>query len=84
MIVAPGVEFKAIEGNAAAADGNFRQPRPDFRIEAVLVHAEVAWGVAQPDKSWLDIAAVFPHGASLSTACFSPNQDGKPDNICRL
>lgn len=50
MIVDPGVEFKPVKCDSTQADGNFRQPRTDLGIEAVLVHPEVFRDVAQTNQ----------------------------------
>jgi hypothetical protein len=49
MVVGPGVEVKAIEGDAAIADRDFGEERPDFGVEPIAVHAEIPWRVAVPD-----------------------------------
>jgi hypothetical protein len=50
MIVDPGVEFKPVECDSPPADRNFRQPRADLGVEAVLVHPEVFRDVAQTNQ----------------------------------
>lgn len=50
MIVDPGVEFKPVKCDSTQTDGNFRQPRTDLGIEAVLVHPEVFRDVAQTNQ----------------------------------
>lgn len=42
FVVYPGVEFKAVEGNALPANRDLGQQRTDLSAEAVAVHAEVA------------------------------------------
>jgi hypothetical protein len=44
MLVGPGVEVKAVEGDAVRADWNDRDARPHLAVEAFLVHAEIGWG----------------------------------------
>ena len=59
MVVGPGVEVKTIEGDAAIADRDFGEERPDFGIEPVAVHAEVGRRVAVADEAGEDL-----HGGS--------------------
>lgn len=49
--VDPCVELLAIEGDAAVADRDLGQRWAHFEVEAVLVHAAVAGGVAQSNES---------------------------------
>ena len=51
MLVRPGIEVKAVVGHAAPADRDLGQHRPDFGLEEVLAHAEVAWGIALPNEA---------------------------------
>lgn len=41
MLIGPGVEVKAVEGNPLRADGDFRKKGADFRVESIPVHAEI-------------------------------------------
>jgi len=50
-LVRPGVQVNAIEGDPLRADWDGAEVRPHVAIEAVLVHAEVRWGVAQSDEA---------------------------------
>jgi hypothetical protein len=61
MVVGPGVEVKAIEGDAAIADRDFGEERPDFGVEPVAVHAEIRWRVAVPDQAGKDGHGCDPH-----------------------
>ena len=64
-MVHPGVQIKAVEGNALFADLNFNEIRTNFSIKAVPVHAQIEGRVPQPDQSWCDGAMVscgFAHG----------------------
>jgi hypothetical protein len=54
MVVGPGVEVKAIEGDAAIADGYFGEEGPDFGVEPIAVHAEIRRRVAVPDQAGKD------------------------------
>jgi hypothetical protein len=54
MVVGPGVEVKAIEGDAAIADRDFGEERAHLGIEPVAVHAQIRRRVAVPDQSGND------------------------------
>jgi len=60
MVVGPGVEVKAIEGDAAIADRDFGEERADLGIEPVAVHAEVGRGVAVADQAGKDLHGCGP------------------------
>ena len=49
-MVDPGIQFKTVERNSLSTNRDFGDVRPDFRVEAVAVHAEVAGGVAEAEK----------------------------------
>ena len=49
-MVNPGVEFKVVECHALAADRDLGEMRADLRVEAIAVHAEVAWRVTQTEQ----------------------------------
>ena len=51
ILLRPGVHFKSIKCNALLTDWNLRQTRPNFPVKSVLVHAQVAGSIAQPDES---------------------------------
>ena len=51
IVIRPGVQINAIERDALRADGNRRDVRTHVVVEAVLVHAEVARRVAQPNEA---------------------------------
>jgi len=51
ILVHPGVQVKAVEGDTLLADGNSGEMRSDFGVETVAVHAEVERDVAEPDES---------------------------------
>ena len=51
IVVRPGIEVKAIESDSLRADPDRWQARADVAVESVFVHAEVAWGVAEAQKS---------------------------------
>jgi hypothetical protein len=61
MVVGPGVEVKTIEGDAAIADRDFDEERPDLRVEPVAVHAEVCRRVAVADEAGEDLHGGDPH-----------------------
>jgi hypothetical protein len=41
IVVGPGIEVKAVEGDPLRADRDHGQTRPNVAIEAIFVHAEV-------------------------------------------
>jgi hypothetical protein len=51
IVVGPGIEVKAVEGDALDADRDHGKQRADLAIEAILVHSEIGRGVAQADKT---------------------------------
>ena len=51
IVVGPGVEVKAVKGDALRPDGDHGQQWADLAIEAILVHSEIRRGVAQADKT---------------------------------
>jgi hypothetical protein len=55
IVIRPGVQINAIEGDALRADGNRRDVRTHVVIEAVLVHAEVSRRVAQANEAWQEL-----------------------------
>jgi hypothetical protein len=61
MVVGPGVEVKAIEGDAAIADRDFSKKGAHLSIEAVAVHAQVRRCVAVPDEAGKDGHGCDPH-----------------------
>lgn len=61
MVVGPGVEVKTIEGDAAIADRDFGEERPNLGIEPVAVHAEIRRCVALPDEAGKDRHRGTPH-----------------------
>jgi len=60
MVVGPGVEVKAIEGDAAITDRDFGEERPHLGIEPVAVHAEVGRRVAVADQAGKDLHGCRP------------------------
>jgi hypothetical protein len=51
IVISPGIEVKAIEGDSLLADRDRGDARADFAVEAVLVHAEVRRCVPETDES---------------------------------
>ena len=51
ILLDPGVQFKAIEGDALGADRDLRELRPDLGVEPVAVHAEIERRVAKADEA---------------------------------
>jgi hypothetical protein len=47
IVIRPGIEVKAIEGNSLRTDPDRRQARADVAVEAVFVHAEIPRRVAK-------------------------------------
>ena len=54
ILVDPGIQFKAVESYALAADTDLGEVRPNFLIEAVAVHAEVGGNVPEADQARQD------------------------------
>jgi hypothetical protein len=65
ILLPPAIQFKAVEGDALAADADFPQVRPDFGVEAVAVHAEVAGRVPEPEHSRHKGGAASPAAGAL-------------------
>jgi len=51
IVVGPGIEVKAVEGDPLRADRDHGEERTNDAIEAIFVHAEIGRRVAQPDES---------------------------------
>jgi hypothetical protein len=64
-----GLHFKAVEGESLLAYSDGGELRPDIPIEAVLVHAEVAGGIAKPDESRQDVCGVRRVGPLPACLC---------------
>jgi len=70
-VIDPGVQFKAVERDTLSTDRDFSEVGTDFCVEAVAVHAEVAWGIPETEKSrndacWLSGCAVHVQLASTT------------------
>ena len=50
MVVGPGIQIKAVEGDTLAADRNFSDIGADLGVEPVAVHAEVARCIPQSQQ----------------------------------
>ena len=61
MVIDPGVEVKPIERDAAIADRDLGEERPDLGIEPVAVHAEIGRRVPVADETRQDL-----HGGASS------------------
>jgi hypothetical protein len=59
ILIGPGVEVKAVEGNALVADRDLRNAGSNLAVESVAVHTEISGGVSKTDEAWQD------HGAPL-------------------
>jgi hypothetical protein len=51
IVVGPGIEVKPVEGDALRADWDRGEERANIAIEAIFVHAEIRWRVAQSDEA---------------------------------
>jgi hypothetical protein len=51
MLVGPGVQVKAVEGDALRADRDLSQVRAHLGVEPIAVHAKVAGRIAQPNDA---------------------------------
>ena len=51
IVVGPGIEVKPVESDSLHADWNCREGWTNIAIEAIFVHAEIGWCVAQADES---------------------------------
>jgi hypothetical protein len=51
IVVRPGIEVKTIEGNSLRTDRDRAKEGTYVAIEAIFVHAEIGWGVAQADEA---------------------------------
>ena len=50
IVVCPGIEVKAVKGNALAAHAHLNKIRAYFSIEPVAVHAKVGRCIAKADE----------------------------------
>ena len=84
ILLDPGVQFKAIEGDALGADGDFRELWSYLRVEPVAVHAEVKRRVTKADEARKE-GCVVPHAPpARGVAVFQVlrlNRDGVVDAI---
>lgn len=51
IVVRPGIEVKAIEGDSLRTDRDRGKEGTHVAIEAIFVHAQVRWRVAQSDEA---------------------------------
>jgi len=51
IVLHPGIQFKAVEGDSLAADGDLGEAWADLGVEAVSVHAEVGRGIPEADQA---------------------------------
>ena len=65
MVVGPGVEVKAVEGDALRSDRDDSDVRTDFTVEPVLVHAEEVRRVAEADEAGEERSAAVARCASF-------------------
>jgi hypothetical protein len=57
MLIGPGIQVKAVEGDSLRSDWDDGQARAHFSIEPVLVHSEVRGRVSQTDEARRDAIA---------------------------
>jgi hypothetical protein len=50
-VIRPEVQINSVEGDSLGPNGNDRDMRAHFMIEAILVHAEISRCVAQADEA---------------------------------
>ena len=50
ILVRPGIEVKAVKGNALGADGHLKKIRAHLGVEPVAVHAEVGRCIPKADE----------------------------------
>jgi hypothetical protein len=50
-LLPPGIQFKAVEGDALPANTHFRDIGPDLGVKEIAVHAEIAGRIAEPQHS---------------------------------
>jgi hypothetical protein len=65
MVIGPGIQVKAVEGDPLRSDWNDGHARAHLSVEAVLVHAEVRRRISQTDEAGRDVIA---GGLSVGTA----------------
>jgi len=46
MLVCPGVQVNTVKRNPLRTNANRRDTRADIAIEAILIHAQLAWRIA--------------------------------------
>jgi hypothetical protein len=51
ILIRPRIEVKTIEGHSLRADRDRGEEGTDVAIEAIFIHAEIGWGVAQADEA---------------------------------
>ena len=69
IVVDPSVKFMAIEADSLLANGNFCEMRSHFGVEAIAVHAQVAWvrHEIEPGAAQIREAFVRSSGSSRCT-----------------
>jgi hypothetical protein len=72
IVIRPGVQINAVEGDALRADGNRRDVRTHVVIEAVLVHAEVSRRVAQSNEARQELRLRILKGHRRPAKCAAP------------
>jgi hypothetical protein len=65
ILLPPGIQFKAVECDALAADTDFAHVRPDIGVEAVAVHAEVTGSIPESEHSRHKGGAASPAAGAL-------------------
>ena len=66
-MVHPGIHFKAVEGDALAADPELGQGGAHLTVKAVAVHAQVSRGITEAEQARLDMHCLSTqiHGGNL-------------------
>jgi hypothetical protein len=57
IFLEPLVKVKSVKTDTLRADWYFNQMWAYLRVESIFVHAQIGWGVAKADHSWLYLAA---------------------------
>ena len=66
ILIGPGVEVKAVEGNALVADRNFRDAGSNLAVESVAVHAEIGGRVAKTDEAGVTTIYAYDERGNLT------------------
>ena len=64
IFLGSGLHFKSVEGPALSSNADLSKAWADIGIESILVHSEVAGGIAKSDEPGCDGRA--GHGAKMA------------------